>query len=249
MAATMLTLPENNIERPVASTKSSSRLPAGASTASTSSMMPSSLASVASSVVLSSLSPSTLSSSGMTSVSNGLSSPASSAAAAANAEATAALASTRSAGVPMALISWTSDKANSSCVQLANEHETQLRNLTLVNALILIVLLIVFIANAREAMTAKALFHKETLCKREEVQRFLSSLVLKPPEVGHLINCFHTAKTNADTRNKKANMAATAANLKKAGKDGGPPRKVITFSAIENFNYQTWRDFSAIQLI
>ena len=150
MAATMLTLPENNIERPVASTKSSSRLPAGASTASTSSMMPSSLASVASSVVLSSLSPSTLSSSGMTSVSNGLSSPASSAAAAANAEATAALASTRSAGVPMALISWTSDKANSSCVQLANEHETQLRNLTLVNALILIVLLIVFIANARE---------------------------------------------------------------------------------------------------
>ncbi len=149
MAATMLTLPENNIERPVASTKSSSRLPAGASTASTSSMMPSYLASVASSVVLSSLSPSTLSSSGMTSVSNGLSSPASSAAAA-NAEATAALASTRSAGVPMALISWTSDKANSSCVQLANEHETQLRNLTLVNALILIVLLIVFIANARE---------------------------------------------------------------------------------------------------
>lgn len=96
-------------------------------------------------------------------------------------------------------------------------------------------------------MTAKPLHHKETLCKKEEVQRFLSSLVLKPPEVGHLINCFHTAKTNADTRNKKANMAATAANLKKAGKDGGPPRKVITFSAIENFNYQTWRDFSAIQ--
>ena len=60
----------------------------------------------------------------------------------------------KSAGVPMPLISWTSshqsDKANSSCVQLANEHETQLKNLTLVNILILVVLLIVFIANARE---------------------------------------------------------------------------------------------------
>merc|ERR1719210_1275342 len=149
----------------------------------------------------------------------------SSSSSAATASEAASLASTRSAGVPMALISWTSDKANSSCVQLANEHETQLRNLTLVNILILVVLFIVFIANAREAMTAKALYHKETLCKREEVQRFLSSLVLKPPEVGHLINCFHMAKTNSDTRNKKANIAATAANLKKSGKDGGPPRK------------------------
>ena len=155
MAATMLTLPENNIERPVATTKSSSL----ASMASTSSMMPSSLASVASSVVLSSLSPSTLSSSGgMTSVSDGLSSPASEAA-----EATAALVSTRSAGVPMALISWTSDKANSSCVQLANEHETQLRNLTLVNALILIVLLIVFIANAREGKPSSFFFNIKIL--------------------------------------------------------------------------------------
>lgn len=54
--------------------------------------------------------------------------------------------------VPMALISWTSsrNKANSSCVQLANEHETQLKNLTLVNILILVVLIIVFIANAKE---------------------------------------------------------------------------------------------------
>ena len=53
--------------------------------------------------------------------------------------------------VPMALISWTSsDKANSSCVQVANEHETQLKNLTLVNILILVVLIIVFIANAKE---------------------------------------------------------------------------------------------------
>ena len=53
------------------------------------------------------------------------------------------------------LISWSasnpsSDKANSSCIQLASEHETQLKNLTLVNILILIVLIIVFIANAKE---------------------------------------------------------------------------------------------------
>lgn len=143
--------------------------------------------------------------------------------------------STKNAGVPMpmALFSWNSDKANSSCVQLANEHETQLKNLTLVNILIFVVLFIVFIANAREAMTAKALYHKETLCKREEVQRFLSSLVLKPPEVGHLINCFHMAKT---TTNKK-----TVTSTKK---DAGPPRKVVKFSSIENFTYQTWRDFS-----
>ena len=99
-------------------------------------------------------------------------------------------------------------------------------------------------------MTAKALFHKETLCKREEVQRFLSSLVLKPPEVGHLINCFHMAKTNSDTRNKKANVAAASTNLSKKGaKDGGPPRKVVTFSAIENFAYQTWRDFSDVRYV
>merc|ERR1719412_803990 len=42
--------------------------------------------------------------------------------------------------MPMALLSWNSDKAaNSSCVQLANEHETQLKNLTLVNVLIFVV--------------------------------------------------------------------------------------------------------------
>ena len=60
-------------------------------------------------------------------------------------------ATVQSVGVPMALISWTSDSsANSSCVRQANEHETQLKNLTLVNILILVVLFIVFIANARE---------------------------------------------------------------------------------------------------
>ena len=93
------------------------------------------------------------------------------------------------------------------------------------------------------AMTAKALYHKETLCKREEVQRFLSSLVLKPPEVGHLINCFHMAKTTTTT-NKKT--TSSVANLTK-GKDAGPPRKVVKFSSIENFAYQTWRDFSDLR--
>ena len=63
----------------------------------------------------------------------------------------------------MALISWTSsrNKANSSCVQLANEHETQLKNLTLVNILILVVLIIVFIANAKEGK--KIMFSKNQI--------------------------------------------------------------------------------------
>ena len=67
----------------------------------------------------------------------------------------------QSVGVPMPLIWWTSDHQSpgdysstssdeSSCLILADEHETQLKNLTLVNVLILVVLFIVFIANARE---------------------------------------------------------------------------------------------------
>ena len=66
----------------------------------------------------------------------------------------------QSVGVPMPLIWWSSDHQNpgdsssssdeSSCLILADEHETQLKNLTLVNVLILVVLFIVFIANARE---------------------------------------------------------------------------------------------------
>ena len=71
---------------------------------------------------------------------------------------TASLNSVAGPPVPMSLISWSashqsSDKANSSCVQLASEHETQLKNLTLVNILILVVLIIVFIANAKEGKT------------------------------------------------------------------------------------------------
>lgn len=78
------------------------------------------------------------------------------------------------------------------------------------------------------ALNAKALHYNETLCKREEVQKFLSSLVSKPPEVGHYVSCFHPASPDVKTN-------AT--------------RKVITFSAIENFEYQSWRDFSDIRLI
>ena len=70
----------------------------------------------------------------------------------------------KAVGVPMALISWTStsDKSNnsSSCVQMANEHETQLKNLTLVNVLILVVLFIVFIANAREGLSNHSLLKR-----------------------------------------------------------------------------------------
>ena len=42
---------------------------------------------------------------------------------------------------------------------MANEHETQLKNLTLVNILILVVLIIVFIANAKEGK--KIMFSKD----------------------------------------------------------------------------------------
>lgn len=77
---------------------------------------------------------------------------------------------------------------------------------------------------------AKALDYNETICKKEEVQKFLSTLVAKPPEVGHYVSCFHPAKTT----DQKSSLAT---------------RKVITFSAIENFDYQSWRDFSDLRLI
>lgn len=79
------------------------------------------------------------------------------------------------------------------------------------------------------ALNAKALNHKETLCKKEDVQKFLSSLVSKPPEVGHYVTCFHPAKSP----DVKTNST----------------RKVVTFSAIENFGFQSWRDFSDVRLI
>jgi len=61
------------------------------------------------------------------------------------------------------------------------------------------------------------------------VQKFLSTLVSKPPEVGHLVTCFHAAKTP----DVKTNAV----------------RKVTTFSAIQNFEYQSWRDFSDVLLV
>jgi hypothetical protein len=48
-------------------------------------------------------------------------------------------------------------------------------------------------------VSARALYHCEALCKKEDVQRFLTSLVNKRPEVGHLVKCFHTSKST-DTK-------------------------------------------------
>ncbi|XP_040579717.1 uncharacterized protein [Lepeophtheirus salmonis] len=117
---------------------------------------------------------------------------------------------------------------NISCTSQipSNQNVAELKRVTFMNGFIIAFLIIVLLANAREALTAKALYHKETLCNKDEVQKFLSSLVSKKPEVGHLINCFHTAKTT-----------------------GKSLRKVITFSAIENFNFHSWRDFSDVRLI
>ena len=80
------------------------------------------------------------------------------------------------------------------------------------------------------ALYAKALHYKETLCKTSEVQRFLNTLVSKPPEVGHYVSCSHPAKSGPDPKTNAT-------------------RKVVTFSAIENFGYANWRDFSDPRLI
>ena len=53
------------------------------------------------------------------------------------------------------------------------------------------------------------------------------------------------AKPNADA-NKKGVAKPVVTDGKKAT---DPPRKVITFSTIENFEFQTWRDFSDLRLI
>ena len=76
---------------------------------------------------------------------------------------------------------------------------------------------------------AKALYYQETLCRKEDIQRFLSSLVTKRPEVGHLVKCFHTSKS-ADAKTNSGH-------------------KVVTYSTVDNFDYQTWKDFSDLRLI
>ena len=86
-----------------------------------------------------------------------------------------------------------------------------------------------FLSLSLSALSAKALHYKETLCKTAEVQKFLHTLVSKPPEVGHYVSCFHPAKSP----DVKTNAT----------------RKVITFSAIENFDYASWRDFSDLRMI
>ena len=105
-------------------------------------------------------------------------------------------------------------------------------------------LFIIYIFFYISALTAKALHYNATLIKRDEVQKFLSGLVAKPPEVGHYVTCFHAAKS---TDNTNSAVGAICANDAKTS--AGNMRKVVTFSAIENFQYQNWRDFSDVRLI
>jgi len=87
----------------------------------------------------------------------------------------------------------------------------------------------VIVANVNEALHAKALYYQETLCRKEDIQRFLSTLVTKRPEVGHLVKCFHVSKS-ADAKTNSGH-------------------KVVTYSTVDNFDYQTWKDFSDLRLI
>ena len=58
--------------------------------------------------------------------------------------------------------------------------------------------LMLFIPDVDDSISvlhAKALYYQETLCRKEDIQKFLSSLVSKKPEVGHLVKCFHLSKS------------------------------------------------------
>jgi len=125
-------------------------------------------------------------------------------------------------------------KLNATALAVASEQcvtitETSLKNITLVNFLIILILIIVVAANVNEALHAKALYYQETLCRKEDIQRFLSTLVTKRPEVGHLVKCFHVSKS-ADAKTNSGH-------------------KVVTYSTVDNFDYQTWKDFSDLRLI
>jgi hypothetical protein len=125
-------------------------------------------------------------------------------------------------------------KLNATGVAVASEQcvtitETSLKNITLVNFLIILILIIVVAANINEALHAKALYYQETLCRKEDIQKFLSTLVTKKPEVGHLVKCFHVSKS-ADAKTNSGH-------------------KVVTYSTVDNFEYQTWKDFSDLRLI
>lgn len=110
-----------------------------------------------------------------------------------------------------------------------SHNESSLKKITLVNCLIIVILIIVIAANINEVLHAKALYYQETLCRKEDIQKFLSSLVSKKPEVGHLVKCFHLSKS-ADAKTNSGH-------------------KVVTYSTVENFDYQTWKDFSDLRLI
>jgi len=118
---------------------------------------------------------------------------------------------------------------NTTLEKCITNAENSLKNITLVNFLIILILIIVVAANVNEVLHAKALYYQETLCRKEDIQRFLSSLVTKRPEVGHLVKCFHTSKS-ADAKTNSGH-------------------KVVTYSTVDNFDYQTWKDFSDLRLI
>jgi len=124
-------------------------------------------------------------------------------------------------------LSATAEALVDKCVK--DDEDSSLRNMTLVNILILVVLLITIAANVNEVLNAKSLYHCETLCRREDLQGFLSSLTGKRPEVGHIVKCFHTSKS-PDTKTNSVH-------------------KVVTYSSVDNFQYQTWKDFSDLRLI
>ena len=141
---------------------------------------------------------------------------------------------------------------------------------------------------------AKALYYQETLCRKEDIQKFLSSLVSKKPEVGHLVKCFHVSKS-ADTKTNSGRYFNRDINLEirlccfenfclydlsfcvrpldsntwrrqftvlKSSPEYKVPKlwlkylnklrpghKVVTYSTVENFEFQTWKDFSDLRLI
>ena len=67
-------------------------------------------------------------------------------------------------------------------------------------------------------LSARSLYHCEALCKKEDVQRFLTGLTSKRPEVGHLVKCFHAAKSSTDS--KATTTAATPTTAYKYSSNG-----------------------------
>ncbi len=78
------------------------------------------------------------------------------------------------------------------------------------------------------ALNAKALHYNETLCKTEDVQKFLCGLVSKPPEVGHYVTCFHDAKADSSTSGGGGGGASAGGGGNKTSGGSTAPRQVGT---------------------